>query len=101
MSQTTQMTIVGMKRFKGDVEGKGYDSTTLFVAMNMGGENASGATVVEHKYGSSDNFAKLSGIPFPFNAEVTYRQEATTKGMVKTIVELVKPIPAVNTPPRQ
>jgi hypothetical protein len=56
MSLTTQMTIVGMKRFKGDVDGKQYDSTTLFVAMSMGGENAQGSTVVEFKYGSSDNY---------------------------------------------
>jgi hypothetical protein len=95
MSLTTQMTIVGMKRFKGDVDGKQYDSTTLFVAMSMGGENAQGSTVVEFKYGSSDNYSKLAGTGFPFNAEVTYDQEATPKGQVKTIVLNVKPTPQV------
>ncbi|HJW26502.1 MAG TPA: hypothetical protein VJ576_16525 [Rhodocyclaceae bacterium] len=80
MQIKSQFQVVGAKSFKGDVEGKSYDSSTLFVLMDVSerGGNAVGQNVVEMKFGKSDEFDKLKHLPFPVQAELTLN--LTTKG---------------------
>lgn len=80
MEVKANLLVLGAKSFKGDVEGKPYDSTTLFVVMDVSerGGNSVGQNVVEMKFGKSDEFEKLRHLPFPVNSELSLR--LTTKG---------------------
>lgn len=80
MQVTTQTLVTGCKSFKGDVEGKHYDSTTLFVLMDVSDRNgnAVGQNVVEMKFGDSTEFAKLKDLKFPVVSELGLK--LTTKG---------------------
>lgn len=80
MQVKAQLLVVGAKSFKGDVEGKSYDSTTLFVLMDLSERSGTsvGQNVVEMKFGKSDEFEKLKHLPFPVNAELALN--LTTKG---------------------
>lgn len=80
MKIKSEFIVLGAKSFAGTVEGKSYDSTTLFVAMDVSERNgtAVGQNVVEIKFGKSDEFEKLKGLPFPVRAELSLN--LTTKG---------------------
>ncbi len=55
-------TVIGAKQFKGNIEGRDYDSCKLRVMMAVpeGSENECGLNVVELNYGKSDNYPGLS-----------------------------------------
>lgn len=80
MQVKANLLVLGAKSFKGDVEGKPYDSTTLFVVMDVSERNGTsvGQNVVEMKFGKSDEFSKLKSLTFPINAELALN--LTTKG---------------------
>lgn len=72
--------VLGVKRFKGDVEGKQYDNTKLIVVMDTSERsgNAMGMDATEMPYGDSSNFDKFQGMKFPCQLELTVN--LTTKG---------------------
>jgi len=80
MEIKASLLVLGAKSFNGDVEGKKYDSTTLFVVMDVSERTGSsvGQNVVEMKFGTSDEFQKMKHLPFPCQAELGLR--LTTKG---------------------
>lgn len=80
MQVKASLLVLGAKSFNGDVEGKKYDSTTLFVVMDVSERQGTsvGQNVVEMKFGKSDEFEKLKNLPFPINAELSLN--LTTKG---------------------
>lgn len=80
MQVKANLMVLGAKSFKGDVEGKAYDSTTLFVVMDVSerGGNSVGQNVVEMKFGKSEEFDKLKHLTFPVTAELGLK--LTTKG---------------------
>lgn len=80
MQVKAQLMVLGAKSFKGDVEGKPYDSTTLFVVLDVSERNGTsvGQNVVEMKFGKSDEFSKLKSLTFPINADLSLN--LTTKG---------------------
>lgn len=80
MEVKANLQVLGAKCFKGDVEGTAYDSTTLFVVMDVSERsgNAVGMNVVEMKFGTSEEFPKLKHLDFPVQAELTLN--LTTKG---------------------
>lgn len=99
MSTKQTAVVLGAKCFKGDVkndrtgEMNHYDSTTLFVAMPMSASDTTcGSVTVEQKWGSSENFKKLRHLVFPIQCELDTAQEASSKGVLKTIVLDCKPI---------
>lgn len=72
--------VLGCKGFKGTVEGTSYDSTTLYVVMDVSEKNGTeaGFNVSNMKFGKESEFQKLKGLPFPIMAELDI--ELTTKG---------------------
>jgi len=75
-----QIQVLGCKGFKGSVEGKAYDSTTLFTVMEVSEKAGTsvGFSVAEMKFGTEAEFQKLKGLTFPLIAELEI--ELTTKG---------------------
>lgn len=80
MQHVGKFLVLGAKSFNGQVEGKNYDSTTLFVVLDVSERSGSsvGQNVVEMKFGKSDEFEKLKHLTFPVTAELTLA--LTTKG---------------------
>ena len=72
--------VLGCKGFKGNVEGTIYDSTTLYVVMEVSSKNGTeaGYNVSPMKFGKEEEFQKLKALPFPVMAELEI--ELTTKG---------------------
>ncbi|MBS1188819.1 MAG: hypothetical protein H6R10_611 [Rhodocyclaceae bacterium] len=95
MQVKSNFQVVGAKAFNGEVEGKRYDSTTLFVLMDVSERSgtAIGQNVVEMKFGKSDEFDKMKHLPFPVQAELTLN--LTTKGYE---VEGFRPVAQAKTP---
>ncbi len=62
--------VLGCKGFKGTVEGTSYDSTTLYVVMDVSEKNGTeaGFNVSNMKFGKESEFQKLKGLPFPIMA---------------------------------
>ena len=81
MEQTGRFRILGVKGFKGSIDGQSFDSTTLFVEMPFSKRSQTevGCNAVAVKFGKEDEFQKLKGLTFPLIAELEY--ENTTKGM--------------------
>ncbi len=91
MRMNATMKILGAKKSKGDFNGRPYDSTILYQEINLkDGEDFMGAASEEIKWGTSSNFdhLKVSGIKFPFVAEVTLEQVTNGRNSTLVIVEL-------------
>ena len=80
MKVSGKFQVLGCKGFKGQVEGVNYDSTTLYVVMDVSEKNGTevGFNVSNIKFGKEEEFQKLKGLPFPVMAELD--MELTTKG---------------------
>lgn len=72
MQQKMKFRVLGAKKFKGDVEGTFYDSTKLFVVMDVSEKSgtAVGQSVLEMPFGKSDEFDQICKLPFPLEAEL-------------------------------
>lgn len=95
-----RLIITGAKRFQGTIEGKTFDSTTLYVQANIDTSNGDGAgfAVLDYKWGDSKNFLKIASLNFPFSADVTFETVTTGKSR-KTILTNVEPVPAAPASP--
>lgn len=89
------VTVTGAKRFKDTVEGKAYDSTTIFCILGL--DTSTGDSIgqagAEYKFGTSDNYQKIAPLleKGAFRAVVTLEQLTSGK-MLKTIVTNVRPV---------
>ncbi|MFD0930211.1 hypothetical protein ACFQ1T_10540 [Methylophilus glucosoxydans] len=64
----TQVTIAGVKQFKGQVEGTDFDHTKLILLMPFSRSRAEsniGFDSVEAVFGTSENYKQFSGRKFP------------------------------------
>lgn len=66
--------ITGMKKFKGEIEGKAFDSTTVFVDVRMDERNGNrrGRCSADFNAGTSDVFDRLKNIQLPAEFEVEW-----------------------------
>lgn len=94
MQFDTVANVTGMKRFKDTVEGKAYDSTTIFaeVVMDEKGGNAKGVASQPFAWGTSENFSRIAHLPFPFKAQLTFELVTNGKGASKQVLIDLKPI---------
>jgi len=86
------LTIVGVKQFKGAVEGLNFDHTKLLVMLpfpRARSEVNTGFDVIEAPYGKSENFLQFKGKKFPLVIEADY--EVTTKGIEVFELKLIQP----------
>jgi hypothetical protein len=93
------LTVLGIKQFKGTVEGLAFDHTKLLVSLpfpRARAESNLGFDVIEVPYGKSDNFEQFKGKKFPLTIDADY--EVTTKGLevFELKILLAPAIPKVN-----
>jgi len=88
MKFQSEVTVTGMKPSKGDFEGTLYDSTKVYIEMEL--SPGKGSASVEYSFGKSDEFAKYQHLPFPFVAVAD--MEIVTSGKTqKTVLTALKP----------
>lgn len=86
MKMQSVVTVVGMKRSKGEMEGVAYDSTKFYIETSLDDSkgNAKGIATTEYTMGKSDEYDKYAHLPFPFVADAEI--EIVTTGRVQKIV---------------
>lgn len=92
MQFTSNVIVTGCKRSKGEMEGKPYDSTKVYMQTSLDTTkgDAVGSAGSEYAWGLSDNFSKIASIKYPFAALATF--EMVTNGKTqKTILIDLKP----------
>ena len=74
MTHQSVVRITGMKKFKGEIEGKQFDSTTMFIETRMDDRqgNQRGQCSMSFKAGNSEVYDKLSSIALPAEFEVDW-----------------------------
>lgn len=94
MNFQSQITVIGMKRSKGTLDnGQVFDSTKVYALTDLDASkgDAKGQFSSEFALGTSEEFAKYSGLPFPFVAIAD--MEVTTNGKTtKTVIRALKPV---------
>lgn len=87
MKMQTEITVVGMKASKGQLEnGTPYDSTKIFCLTDLDDRRgkAKGQAVAEYNIGTSDEYEKFAHLPFPFKAKADV--EVVTSGKTQQLV---------------
>lgn len=72
--------VLGAKGFKGTIDGQSFDSTKLYVVMEVSERNGTevGQNASALPFGKEEEFQKLKHLPFPLQAELAISM--TTKG---------------------
>jgi hypothetical protein len=95
--------VTGMKKFKGDVEGKSYDSTTVYVETKLDDrkDNRRGHCTMDFNAGLSEVYDRLQAIELPAQFEVEWDTVTNGNNVQQIIVDLrphkvevKKPMPA-------
>lgn len=79
--------IMGVSKFKGEIEGSQIDSCTVFRAspFNDASGNAMGFGLGKLRFGDSSNFARFEGMKFPCEVEIQLSRVTNSSGK-ETIV---------------
>lgn len=87
------VTIVGVKKFKGDIEGNHFDQTKLRVMMSVPDNalNETGFNVTEMIYGDSKNYDAIARMTFPFQAVLHFEMQLKSGRMLPAISK-VEPV---------
>ena len=93
MKFTSQVKVLGMRKFNDQIEGKVYNFTKMFIETDLDDSsgNALGFAASEYPIGDDSEFDKYKHLPFPFMAEATI--EIVTNGKIqKQRMSNVKPL---------
>jgi hypothetical protein len=93
MKVQLKAVIKGAGHFVGDIDGKHFDSGSVFIEepFDSSKPNYKGFRTVEYKCESSEIVKPIMHLEFPFDAEVDMEISATKNGSV-IVVKLIKPI---------
>lgn len=93
MKFTNDVFVTGIKQFKGEVDGKSYDSFKVFVQIQLDESKgtAKGYATEEFNAGTSAEFDKWKHLPFPVKAQADFEMVTTGK-LSKMLIVSVRPI---------
>ena len=82
--------VTGMKKFKGDIDGRNFDSTTVFIETKMDDRNGNrrGVCSTDFNAGKSDVFDRLSTISLPGEFEVEWDTVSNGSRTKQIIVDI-------------
>lgn len=81
--------IMGVTRFKGEIEGAQIDSCTVFRAapFNDATGNALGLGLAKVRFGDSANFERFAGMKFPCELEIQLARVTNSSGKETVIMK--------------
>lgn len=84
------VVVTGIKRSVGEFEGRKFDSTKIYVQVDLDDSkgNAKGFATAEYGIGTSAEFEHYQHLPFPFNAEAEMEISSTGKSEKVTVLSL-------------
>lgn len=90
MEMAARVTIRGAKYFTGNMEGKEYDTGTIFVDVELRGESSKGVCTQALKCENSKVVKSILHNPMPFIAEVLMLETTNGKdrGDLKVVTEI-------------
>ena len=93
MQFNAQVKVLGAKKFNDTIDGQHHDFTKVFIEMPLDDKtgNAKGFAAQEMNWGDSNEFSKISHLPFPFVADVTVELVTSGRSQRQRIVDL-KPV---------
>ena len=82
--------VTGMKKFKGEIEGKSFDSTSIFVETRMDDRNGNrrGHCTMDFNAGTSDVYDRLQDVPLPGEFEVEWDTVTNGNKLQQIIVDI-------------
>uniref|UniRef100_A0AAU8B4V6 Uncharacterized protein n=1 Tax=Dulem virus 54 TaxID=3145765 RepID=A0AAU8B4V6_9VIRU len=85
MQMQIQGTVMGVKRFSGQIDGKHFDYCRVIVSTPLDASqgNALGAAATEYDFGQSANFDRFKELKFPFEADLNV--ELVTNGKTQKL----------------
>lgn len=93
--------IVGMKKFKGDIDGKFFDSTTVYIETRLDDRNGMrrGHCTNEFNAGKSETFDRLATLELPAEFEVEWDTVTNGRRSQQIIVGMRPHRPAATSAP--
>lgn len=95
MNQTIRGTILGMKKFVGNIDGKSYDMTKIFIQTQLDTSQgtAAGFATNELNAGDSQIFEQFKASKFPCDFDIDFQFVSNGKVMKQVVVGLraIKP----------
>lgn len=90
MQIQTDVIVMGAKKFQGTIEGNSFDTTTLFVQIDLDDSKgtAKGFATQEMRCGESAEYDKIKHLTFPFKAKATVEMVTTGKAQRVRVVDL-------------
>lgn len=84
--------VTGMKKFKGDIEGKQFDSTTVYIEAKMDDRHGTrrGRCSTSFNAGNSGVYDRLATIPLPGEFEVEW-DTVTNGNKTQQIIVDIRP----------
>lgn len=84
--------VTGMKKFKGDIEGKQFDSTTVYIETKMDERNGTrrGRCSMDFSAGNSAVYDRLATTPLPGEFEVEW-DTVTNGSKTQQIIVDIRP----------
>ena len=86
--------IMGVTRFKGEIDGSEIDSCTVFRAapFNDASGNAMGLGLAKVRFGSSSNFDRFTGMTFPCELEIEFARVTNGSGKEILVMKDFRPV---------
>jgi hypothetical protein len=82
--------VTGMKKFKGDIDGRQFDSTTVFIETKMDDRNGTrrGTCTNDFNAGKSEVYDRLIGIALPAEFEIEWDTVSNGSRTRQIVVDL-------------
>jgi len=90
MLMQSDVEVVAFKASKGEMNGKPYDSTKVYIATGMlAGERSKGTVSTEYTWGLSSNYDLIEKLEPPFKAKATLQVVNNGRDSKTILVDLV------------
>lgn len=92
MLMTAVCKVTGVKRFKGEVEGREYDNCKVFIEVPLDDSqgNGKGFCTEAYAFGKSANYDQFDKAPFPLTCEVDFTEVGTGGGGSKRVIAALR-----------
>ena len=90
MQMQSDVVVTAFKASKGEMEGKPFDSTKVYIETGMqSGERSKGIVSTEYTQGTSDNYDKIEALDPPFKAKAIMQQVSNGRTSKIILIDLI------------